>query len=129
MRFIPSIAVLILSTLAVATPSKDVNNNWQSQKRGAGDSEPTDLTVGEAQEGCGAHLTLYCCGGVAKEEIGVVSGLVEGLNIYDGCSKLQGTDEPVSQKCQKKLACCQPLLGEAGEAKSIIPCTSLGSLI
>ncbi|KEZ46529.1 hypothetical protein SAPIO_CDS0316 [Scedosporium apiospermum] len=121
MQFSQIISTLAIAALAVAAPGKGTSK---------------DITIEEAQNVCGNDLTLSCCNNEqAFGGLGLLSGLVSGLGIFNGCSSLSasgliGVGDILNSHCKQNVVCCHGgETNQAGLVNVALPCVALGSLL
>ncbi|RYP08033.1 hypothetical protein DL764_002179 [Monosporascus ibericus] len=94
---------------------------------------PRSLTVSEASNKCGEDLVLSCCNEKSSNiGGGLLGGLLQGFELFSGCSQLSvagiGGSVPIDNKCEQNVACCQ---GNDIEQSGLvnIGCLAFGSIV
>ncbi|CAI4212676.1 unnamed protein product [Parascedosporium putredinis] len=124
MRF-QIIAAFLVAT-AAALPSVATGNGATAET----------INVGDASAVCGAReQTLKCCNKeVNVANTSLLSGLLAGLGVFDGCSSLSvsaliGVTDLLNQKCKQTAACCGSKTVQDGLVNIGLPCVALANLI
>ena len=101
-----TIIAFLAATVAAAPPSHNVRNNPSIEQ----------ITVAQANNACGNNMSVTCCNKVtntpAGNAVGNGAGLLNGLSLFDQCSKLQVdviaiANGLLNKECSANAACCQ----------------------